>query len=81
MLARMPASTAARATSSMKKYMSAKATVPRRIISIMASRVPLYTCSAFSRSSMGKIRCSQSMRLRSLPTPRSSVMAAWQWAL
>ena len=63
-------------------YMSLKDVVPVAIISIIASALPAAMSSAVIRSSTGIIFSnSQRSSGRSLPTPRSSVIAAWQWQL
>ena len=64
------------------KYISVKDVVPQPIISSRARAVPAAMSSAVSRASTGKtLSNSQLCRGRSLPTPRSSVMAVWVWPL
>ena len=80
--ARMPISSATRATVAGSQYMSLKKTVPPRIISTMASRVAQATSSGVSRASAGQM-CfsSQGKSSMSSAKPRKSVMAAWPCAL
>ena len=63
-------------------YISENNVVPVAIISIIASSFPAMMSSAVRRSSMGNtLSNSHSCSGRSLPTPRSSTIAAWQWQL
>ena len=63
--------------------MSAKVVVPDRIISSAASWVPVRTNAGVTTlASAGKMYCwSQSIRLRSLPSPRNSTIGACPWVL
>ena len=63
-------------------YMSLKDVTPEASSSRTASSAPAVKSSVFMRSSTGNTASySHRSRGRSLPTPRSSVMAAWQWQL
>jgi len=63
-------------------YMSLKEVTPLASISSIASSLPAMKSSVFMRSSKGNTASnSQRSSGRSLPTPRSSVIAAWQWQL
>ena len=77
----MPESATSFAVSHGKKYMSVKLVVPHASISSSASAVPIRISSPVSRASTGNtLSNSHFCSGRSVPTPRSSVMAAWVWA-
>ena len=62
-------------------YISENDVTPEAIISIIASSLPAAMSSAVSLSSMGIISSNSHLSSgRSLPTPRSSVIAEWQCA-
>ena len=79
---RTPAFSTARATSSIKKYWSAKQVVPDFIISRQPSKAPTYTCSPVRCFSIGQISSSNhGLSGMSSAMPRSRVIERWVWAL
>ena len=73
----MPHSATSSAASQGKKYMSEKLVVPQASISSSARAVPARMSAAVMRPSTGNtLSNSHLCRGRSVPTPRSSVMAA-----
>ena len=77
----MPHTATSSAASHGKKYISEKLVVPQANISSSASAVPARISSAVMRPSTGNtLSNSHLCSGRSVPTPRSSVIAAWVWA-